>query len=141
MLDNRLVAVDDRIEARTAEGALKEQLANIITAAVEPAFLGIFRLFLTEASKFPEIFAAFYATTEQQSKRLLLKQLARHDEFARSKVPHEETASMLLNMAGILVMMASAQPELHEEISPEREAARIVDVILHGVLEGGANAP
>lgn len=135
MLNNRLVAIDDQIASRTAVGALKEQLANILTASVEPAFLGIFRLFLTEASKFPEIFAAFYATTEQQSKQLLLRQLARYPEFGSTRLPHDEIAGLLLGMASSVVMMASVQPELRDMLSPEAEANRIVDVVLYGALE------
>lgn len=134
ILRNRLVATDDRIASRTAVGALKEQLANIIMAALEPAYLGIFRLFLTEASKFPEVFAAFYATTEQRSKQLLLRQLARYPEFAATRLPHEEIASTLLGMAASVVMLASAQPELLKTLSPADEADRIVDVVLYGTL-------
>lgn len=134
MLHNRLVAIDDQIASRTAVGALKEQLANIIAISIEPAFLGIFRLFLTEASKFPEIFAAFYATTEQQSKQLLLTQLARYPEFASTRLPHDDIATMLLGMAGSVVMIASVQPEVRDTLSPENEAARMVDVVLYGTL-------
>lgn len=134
ILQNRLVTIDNQIASRTAVGALKEQLANIIAISIEPPFLGLFRLFLTEASKFPEIFAAFYATTEQQSKQLLLKQLVRYPEFASTRLPHDEIAALLLGLAASVVMMASAQPQMLGSLSPVDEAERIVDVVLYGAL-------
>lgn len=134
ILENRLVAIDDRIVARTAENGLKEQLANIIAVSVEPMFVGIFRLFLTEAKNFPEIFAAFHATTELQSKRLIIEHLSRHSEFDQLKLPPEEVASILLDMVIPLVVMASVKDDFYGKLSPEREASRIVDAVLHGLL-------
>lgn len=134
ILKNRLVAIDDQVMARSAVEGLKEQLANIINAAMEPNFLGIFRLFLAEANKFPEIFRAFYDSTELQSKRLLVEHLSRHREFDKLKVPPEEVASTLLAMSNTLVMMAAVRPESLTALSPEREAGRYVDVVLHGLL-------
>ncbi|ARS29359.1 putative TetR family transcriptional regulator [Sphingomonas sp. KC8] len=141
ILENRLVAIDDRITACTAEEGLKEQLANIITASTEPMFVGIFRLFLTEANNFPEIFAAFHSTTELQSKRLLIEHLARHREFDSLKASREETAGILLDMVSALVVMTSVRSDSHQTLSARQEASRIVDVILHGLLPAQIPSP
>ena len=134
ILENRLVAIDDKITARTAEEGLKEQLSNIIMASTEPMFVGIFRLFLAEAHNFPEIFAAFHATTERQSKRLIIEHLSRHREFDDLQLPPQEVASLLLDMVSPLVVMASVRPDFQRTLSAEWEAARIVDIVLHGLL-------
>lgn len=138
LLESHLLAVEDHTDAGDAEEGLKKQLSNIIAASTEPMFLGLFRLFLSEAHKFPEISAAFNASNEG-SVRLLAQHLSQIAENTRLTVPVEEAANMLLAMANKLVMMESVQLDNKSKVVPDQEAGKIVDVVLYGVLRGGGS--
>ncbi|AZI35733.1 putative TetR family transcriptional regulator [Caenibius tardaugens NBRC 16725] len=133
VLQHRLVPIDRPIIAQTAQGALQEQLANIIAASIAPAFIDLYRLYLNEGSRFPAIFEAF--SPQDHTHRLLVEQLERNTAFDTLRVSKDEAASTMLAMAGMLVTMASAQPDYRETIDPSAEAARIVDVCLYGLLK------
>ena len=135
VLTHRLVPIDRAIVARTAVEALKEQLANVIAASIDPAFLDLFRLYLNEGRRFPRIFEAF--SPQASTHPLLVEQMDRYAEFAGLRVSKDEAASTMLSMAGMVVTMAAAQDGDRAAISPAREASRIVDVCLYGLLERG----
>ena len=97
VLKHRLVPVDRPIAAQTAQGALQEQLANIIAASIEPAFIDLYRLYLNEGSRFPAIFEAF--SPQEHTHRLLVEQLERHTAFEALRVSKDEAASTMLAMA------------------------------------------
>lgn len=134
ILANHLVAVEECLAAGDAEAGLKRQLSSIIAASIEPMFLGLFRLFLAEAHKFPEVFAAFSAVSAG-SVRSLVPHLLRVEKIKNLNAPVEEVAEMLLAMTNKLVMMESVQVDARGMIVPDREAGKIVDVILYGVLK------
>lgn len=136
ILDNHLVAVES-VEAEDAEVALKKQLSSILASSLEPMFLGLFRLLLSEAHKFPEILAAFSASSEG-SVRLLAPHLARIGKRLKLKAPPEEIADMLLALTNKLVMMETVQTGEQHTIDPDLEAEKIVDVVLYGVIERSA---
>lgn len=133
ILENHLMAVEDHLDSVDAEEGLKNQLTNIIAASIQPMFLGLFRLFLSEAHQFPEISTAFNASNEG-SVRLLAHHLSRLSKNAKLTVSVEDAANMLLAMANKLVMMESVQLDAKSKIEPDKEASKIVDVILYGVL-------
>lgn len=136
IVETHLGAVEDHQEAIDAEEGLKKQLANIIAASTQPMFLGLFRLFLSEAHKFPEIVAAFNVSNDG-SVRLLVQHLERIARSSTLSVSVDEVANMLLAMANKLVMMESVKLDKKSRISPGQEAGKIVDVVLYGVLRGG----
>lgn len=133
VLTHRLVPIDRPITARTAQGALAEQLSNIIAASIEPGFLDLFRLYLNEGPRFPALFEAF--SPQEHTHRLLVEQMMRHEAFRDLRVSFDEAARTMLAMAGMLVTMAAAQPGYRETLSPIDEAARIVDVCLYGLIK------
>lgn len=132
VLRHRLVPIDRPIAAQDAQGALTEQLSNIIAASIEPAFLDLFRLYLHEGSRFPDLFDAF--SPQEHTHRLLVDVMARHADFASLRVTRDEAAQTMLAMAGMLVTMAAAQPGFRETLIPHEEARRIVDVCLYGLI-------
>lgn len=132
VLTHRLVPIDRPIAAQDAQGALTEQLANIIAASIEPAFLDLFRLYLHEGPRFPDLFEAF--SPQEHTHRLLVDVMGRHDEFTSLRVSRDEAAQTMLAMAGMLVTMAAAQPAFRETLNPAEEARRIVDVCLYGLI-------
>ena len=132
VLTHRLVPIDRPIAAKDAQGALTEQLANIIAASIEPAFLDLFRLYLHEGPRFPDLFEAF--SPQEHTHRLLVDLMGRHAEFENLRVSRDEAAQTMLSMAGMLVTMAAAQPGFRETLDPGAEAARIVDVCLYGLI-------
>lgn len=136
ILNHQLVAFES-VDAKDAEVALKKQLSSILTASLEPMFLGLFRLFLAEAHKFPEILAAFNASNDA-SVRLLEPHLNRIGQQTKLRASVEEIADMLLAMLSKLVMMESVRTDSKSTIDPDSESSRIVDLVLYGVL---ARAP
>ncbi len=136
ILSHHVVAGDD-VHAEDPELALKKQLSSILVGCFQPMFLRLFRLFLSEAHKFPEIYAAFNATSEN-SIRLLTPHLMRIGEHAKLKAPVRDVAVALLAMANNLVMMKTVQMERGHDIAPDDEADRIVRVVLYGLVERSA---
>lgn len=134
ILENHLLAVEECLESGDPELGLKKQLSNILAASIEPMFLGLFRLFLAEAHKFPEIFTAFN-TLSEGSVRSLVPHLLRIEQQARLTVPVEEVADMLLAMTNKVVMMESVQVGKRGAISADEEAGKIVDGVLYGVVK------
>ena len=132
VLTHRLIPIDRPLVAQTADAALKEQLANIIAASIEPAFLALYRLYLHEGPRFPALFEAF--SPQQHTHRLLVELMQQHGEFAALRVSVGEAADTLLAMAGMIVTMAAAQPDYRDRLSPATEAERIVDVCLYGLI-------
>lgn len=134
ILENHLLTVEECLENGDPELGLKKQLSNILEASIEPMFLGLFRLFLAEAHKFPEIFTAFN-TLNEGSVRSLIPHLLRIERKARLTVSVEEVADMLLAMANKVVMMESVQVGKRGVISAEEEASKIVNGVLYGVVK------
>lgn len=133
ILNHHLVAVES-VQASDAKEALRKQLSSILSASLEPMFLGLFRLFLAEAHKFPEILAAFTVSSEG-SIRLLTPHLTRIGEETPLRLPVRDICDMLLAMLNKVVMLETVQPDRNRRIDADAEAARIVDALLHGVLE------
>ena len=134
VLDKHLAEVGEEVRSQPMEVGLTGILTNIIAASTDPVFLGVFRLFLSEAIKFEEIFEAFYLSMEGQTKQRLVTYIANHPERTELTGMPEEVAGTLLESASAVVMMASARPGFREEMSAEAEASRIVRTLLHGLL-------
>ena len=132
VLRHRLVPIDRPVAAETAEDALREQLANILSASLHPSFLGLFRIYLNESSRFPKAFEAF--SPELHTQILLVRQMERFSEFDSLRVSKAEAARTMLEMTGMTVLLAATGATSYKSISPDGEAARIVAVALHGLL-------
>ncbi len=134
VLDNHLAGMREEVPLQSMEVGLTNILANIIKASTDPVFLGVFRLFLSEASKLEEIAEAFNATMESHTKHCLVTYIASHPARADLTASPGEVAATLLDSASTVVMMASIRPGFREEMSAEVEAARIVKTLLYGLL-------
>lgn len=133
ILRHRTRAIDLPILATDGEEALKEQLTNIIIASTSADFLGLFRIYLNESRRFPQIFNAFAPRLDAHG--LLVRQLEQHACFRSLRYTREELAEQMLAPVGIMVTMAAIREGYLETISPETEADRIVDICLHGVMK------
>lgn len=136
ILDNHLQPVEADLDTNDPEQGLKKQLGNILAASIDPMFLGLFRLFLAEAHKFPEIFTAFN-TLSEGSIRSLIPHLLRIEQKAGLTVPAAEVADMLLAMTNKVVMMECVQVDKRGAVSPYQEAEKIADSVLYGVVKRG----
>jgi AcrR family transcriptional regulator len=134
ILDSHLLAVEECLAVGDPEVGLKKQLSNILAASIEPMFVGLFRLFLAEAHKFPEIFTAFN-TLSEGSVRSLVPHLLRIEKKTKLTVPVVDVADMLLAMTNKRVMMESVQVEKRSAVSADEEASKIVDGVLYGVVK------
>ena len=134
VLDNHLALIDEDVLPQPIEVGLTVILTNIIVASTDPVYLGVFRLFLSEAIKMEEIFEAFHATMETQTKQRLVTYIARHPDRSDLTSTPEDVAITLLECTSAVVMMASVRPDFREKISAEAEASRIVRTLLHGFL-------
>ena len=136
VLKHRTMPIDRPISARTGVEALKEQLSNLLSASIEPSYVGLFRLYLNEGPRFPDIFAAFSAQGEPH--RLLVEQIEKHEEFRELLPRKDELALALLSLNGMLVVTSAVQPGFRETLSPQAEASRFVDICLFGFFGGKA---
>lgn len=134
VLERHLMVVNEQVAHQPLEEGLRDLLANIIVASIDPLFLGMFRIYLSEAIKFDEIFDAFRLMMETQTKGRLTSYINRHPERADLIVSADETATVLLEIVSSIVLMASTHPDHRDMISPDAEAARIVRTVLHGLL-------
>ncbi|WP_150291963.1 TetR/AcrR family transcriptional regulator [Sphingobium estronivorans] len=134
VLDNHLADIGEEGLSQPMDVGLTVILTNIIAASTEPVFLGVFRLFLSDAIKFEEIFEAFRATMENQTKKRLITYIARHPERTQLTGSVEEVAETLLESASAIVMMASTRPGFREALFAEAEASRIVRTLLYGFV-------
>ena len=141
VLDNHLARITDNVAPQPMEIGLVDILTNIIAAAPAPLYLGIFRLFLSEAIKLEEIFEAFHVTMETQTKQRLVTYIAQHPDRTMLTSSPEEVAMTLLELTSAVVMMASIRPGFRAEISAAAEASRIVRTLLNGFLQRGACVP
>lgn len=134
VLDNHLAVMSEHIEQKPLEAGMADLLANIIAASTDRVYLGVFRLFLSEAHKFEEIFEAFQTTMESQTKQRLVHYIDHHPGRTDLIGSSEDVAIILLEYTSSVVMMASTRPGYRETLSAEAEAARIVHIVLHGLL-------
>lgn len=134
VLDNHLAAMREDVLPQPMEVGLSAVLTDIIVASTDPVYLGVFRLFLSEAIKLEEIFEAFYVTMETGTKQRLVEYLAQHPDRAQLTGTPEEVATTLLEFTSTIVMMAATRPGFREEMSAEIEASRVVRTLLHGFL-------
>ncbi len=134
VLDNHLSRMSDEVLPQPMEVGLAAIMTNIILAATDPVYLGVFRLFLSEAIKLEEIFEAFYVTMETETKRRLVAYIAHHPDRSMLTSAPEEVAATLLEFTSAVVMMASTRPGFRAEMSAEAEASRIVQTLLKGFL-------
>ena len=118
--------------ANPVEG-LQNLVAAILKASTDPLYLGMFRLFLTEAGTFPEVFDAFFKSMMDGTQQHVADYVARHTELRSPLASPEQTASTILALVGNVVMVASTR----RSAAPERaedEAEHIVRTVLYGLL-------
>lgn len=118
------------------ERGLVRQLAEILSLSLQPEFLGLFRLFLTEGHKFPELVDAFNAANAT-SVELLLPHIARIESEEGLVTSPEAVARVLLAGANEIVMMTAIAGADRSRASDGKEAARIVKQVLYGVVQRG----
>jgi AcrR family transcriptional regulator len=138
VLKHRTLSIDSPIVSQTAVGALKERLANCIATALEPAYVGLFRLYLYEGPRFPELFEAF--ALKGDAHQLLVDEIGKHEEFRVLWPRKDEVATILVSLSGMLVTTSAVQPGYRETLSPQVEASRFVDICLYGFLGQKADA-
>lgn len=138
VLKHKTTPINRPIAAKTGIAALKEQLANNISASLQADYVGLFRLFLSEARRFPEIVDVFPARGDAY--RLLVEQLQEHPEFAEFLPFKDEIAHMLVSMTGILVTTSAVLADFAENLDSEAEASRLVDICLYGFFGRCARA-
>lgn len=135
MTDRHRLPLEDDATDESVVAGLEKRVASILASATDPEYVGLFKLFLTEAERFPSVFEAFYTTAEAQSKALLVTYMQRDPIFiARLRQPPEWVADAMQSMAAVVVLLAAVQPTKRATVQPEAEAARIVDTVLNGVL-------
>lgn len=121
-----------KIAAEPVEG-LQNLIAAILKASTDPLYLGMFRLFLTEAGTFPEVFDAFFKSMMEGTQQLVADYIARNPALHSPLASPEQTAATILALVGNVVMVASTR----RSAAPERaedEAERIVQTVLYGLL-------
>lgn len=117
----------------SAESAVSEQLARILRASLEPAFLRLFRLFLAEASRVPEIQQAFVSASDTSIAVLqtAINTSLSADELA---VPARDVAATMLDLVNRPVMMCALGVNDAAELDVDIEAKRITSAVLYGAL-------
>ncbi len=136
-LESVLAAHIESAEALDAESdpeqGLALQLAEILSLSLRDEFLGLFRLFLTEGHKFPELVDAFNAANAT-SVELLLPHIARIKADRGLATSPEAVARLLLAGVNEIVMMTAIAGVDRSRATDRKEAARIVQHVLYGVV-------
>lgn len=114
---------------------LETQVAHIIAATLQPAFLGIYRIFAREAEKSSDVLKTFHESTATRSHAAIMNVLLHHPDFQMLRVPAEEAARAILEVLHSNVVLMSLQIVSPEAVSPEDEARRIVGIVMNGCLE------
>lgn len=133
LLQGHLRGVETLSVEEDPEAGLTGQVGSILRASLEPEFLGLFRLFLAEGHKFPELVDAF-EQTHSMSTRLLLPWIEKVAERRSLVAASAEVAGLLLALVNEIVMMQSIGGSGSEPVAVDREAGRIVNRVLHGVV-------
>lgn len=134
VLQHRLGRARKVSAASSGVEALRQQVANILTAVMEPTYLGLFKLYLAESDRLPEVFLAFSNSTDRGSRQLLLSVLQRYPEFQSLRVSAEEAADFILQCMVSPAVRAVAEPHYRQNLSAEQEADKIIDRALFGLM-------
>lgn len=134
-LYHRLETAEGVAEAGSGIEALRLQVANIISAAIEPTYLGLFKLYLAEGDRFPDLFTAFSTSTERSTRQLLIGVLEHYPEFQSLRVPAIVAANFILQCILSPVVRAVAEPSFQHNMDVKKEAYTIVDHALFGIMK------
>ena len=133
VLESRFQALPVAKSATDPVEGLQNLVASILKASTDPLYLGMFRLFLTEAGTFPEVFDAFFKSMMDGTQQVVARYIARNAELHSPLASPEQAAATILALVGNVVMLASTR----RSAAPERaedEAERIVRTVLYGLL-------
>lgn len=134
VLEHRLATAETVAKAQSGIDALRQQVALILAVAVEPTYLGLFRLYLAEGDRFPDLFVAFSTSTERSTRQALINVLEQYPEFQSLRMPIKAAADFILQCILAPVVRAVAEPVFRQTMSVEQQAATIVESTLFGIM-------
>ena len=134
----RLQMPDAGLFDEALQAGLQQRLANIMQAALEPDYAALFRLFLREATVFPEVFEAFSRLRENQIEEPLTRFLEGHAEKgAILKLPMKTCVDLLMAMLNSFISITVLRGAGVSDEEIEAEAHAITQLFLHGgIVEG-----
>lgn len=135
MLHAPLLTLDCSPTKETLEDGLQQRLILVLRAAVEPEYVALFRLFLREATVFPDVFEAFRQVRDQHVEQPLTTFIGRYlSADVTPNLPVARSIELLMAMLNSFISLAALQ---NDRISPERieaEAFNMTRLFLHGAL-------
>lgn len=130
-----LAAPEDRFPGETLETGLKRRLAGILRAAVDPEYAALFRLFLREATVFPDVFEAFNQVREKQVERPLTAFIKSHRaEGLVLALPIARGVELLMAMLNSFISLAALRAAIVTDDQIEAEAGAIAHLFLYGAF-------
>ena len=121
---------DDGLEA-----GLRQRLARLLRAAVAPDYAALFRLFLREATAFPDVFEAFNQVREKQVEQPLTAFIESHRaKGVTLALPVERGVGLLMAMLNSFISLAALCAVPITDAQIEAEADAITHLFLHGAL-------
>jgi AcrR family transcriptional regulator len=133
VVENRGPPLGQSAQADDPVEGLQQLIAEILKRTTDPVYLGIFRLFLTEAAVFPEVFDAFSKSMVEGTQLDVEGYIARHAALHSPSAPPEQIASTILALVGNVVMVTATRRSA-APVEAEAEAERIVRTVLYGCL-------
>ncbi|WP_176593451.1 TetR/AcrR family transcriptional regulator [Sphingobium sp. EM0848] len=129
----RLQIPDSGLFDDALQSGLQQRLGNILQATLEPDYAALFRLFLREATAFPEVFEAFSQVSESHIERPLTHFLEGHIAQGMAlKLPLKTCVDLLMAMLNsfISITVLRGTPAIEEQIQAEAHA--ITQLFLYG---------